>query len=104
MLQLKEMSRVGEVVNYCQKGGAKWQGQGIQCPDPAEDHAQHMVNDQPTRPMTPATATAEDAARDAGAIKMIWYLSGFMATVRASSSPKARTFSLQYWPQAEGYS
>jgi hypothetical protein len=44
--------------------------------------------------MTPATATAEDAARDAGAIKMIWYLSGFMATVRASSSPKAWAFSL----------
>jgi hypothetical protein len=44
--------------------------------------------------MTPATATAEDAARDAGAIKMSWYLSGFMATVRASSSPKAWAFSL----------
>ena len=63
-----------------------------------------MRNDQPTRPMITATATAEDATRDAGAIKMIWNLSGFMATVRASSSPKARTFSLQYWPQAEGYS
>ena len=104
MLQLKEMSRVGEVVNYCQKGGTKWQGQGIQCPDPAEDHAQHMRNDQPTRPMITATATAEDATRDAGAIKMIWKLSGFMATVRASSSPKARAFSLQHWSQAEGYS
>jgi len=54
--------------------------------------------------MIQATATAEDATRDAGAIKMIWNLSGFMATVRASSSPKARAFSLQHWSQAEGYS
>jgi hypothetical protein len=60
-----------------------------------------MGNDQPIRPMTPATA--EDAARDAATIKMILYLSGFMPTDRDSSSPKARTFSLQRGPLAEGY-
>jgi len=53
--------------------------------------------------MIQATATAEDATRDAATIKMILYLSGFMPTDRASSSPKARTFSLQHWPLAKSY-
>lgn len=80
---IDDLQSSGLAARRCQMSGI-----GIQRPDAAEDHAQHMGNHRPTRPMIQATATAEDATRDAATIKMILYLSGSCPRIGPPHRPK----------------